>query len=360
MKNNIYIFCPVFLPYAGGGASYFPLLSNELIKKQNSVTIYTEYHPQNSFISLSSKINVKRPFFKRDSVKSNKTWSIISFFINYFIYIYYTFKISYLDRSAILIHTRYYNSFYIFYLRFLKLIFKNITLVNDVRTTFEHKFLSYNFNFFDITFSNSLATDIQIRENKNLSGKNYLYVENFLELPNTEKSYLSPFKFKVDKFYLFIGTLSKRKSFNIVLNVIQNLIKKGEKLVIVGRSVDFNLDFIKSHFKTKDFIYFERLDKDKIYYLQKHAKLVLLPSIKEGLPRVALETLKFHGRIVLPPCCPEFKTKISNKIPNKENVLKEAILRLNKDYEYDVNKHSVKVGFSKYYRFLTEKCNLPY
>ena len=358
MKNNIHIFCPVFLPYPGGGASYFPLLANELVKKQNSVTIYTEYHRMTTFNLLSDNITVKRGFYKRDSVKAGKIWGIITFVLNFFIYIYYTFRISYLDKSAILIHTRYYNYSYIIYLRILRALFKDITIVNDVRTTFENKFLNYNLDCFDITFSNSLATDIQIREYQNLSGVNYLYVENFLELPDKEKAYASPFEFNVDNFYLFVGTLSKRKSFDIVLRVMTKVIKEGEKLVIVGRPVDFDVEFIRRHFNNEDFVYFDRLHKDQIYYLQKHAKLVLLPSIKEGLPRVALETLKFHGRIVLPPCCPEFATKISGKIPTVDNVFSESMLRLNVDYEYDVNKHSVKVGFSKYYRFLTDKCNL--
>lgn len=358
MNGNIHIFCPVFLPYAGGGASYFPLLSRELIKKNNSVTIYTEFHIQKSFNSLSPKIIIKRPFVTRDSIRSNKIWGIFSFIINYFVYIFYTFQVSYLDRKAIIIHTRYYNSVYILYLRLLKYIFKNITLVNDVRTTFENKFLKSNFNVFDITYSNSLATDIQIQKNKNLIGRNYLYVENFLDLPDTDKKYLSPFKFNVDDYYLFIGTLSKRKSFDIVLKVLKKLICEGEKIVIVGRSVDFNIEYIKKYFTNKELVYFERLEKNKIYYLQKNAKLVLLPSKKEGLPRVALETLKFHGRIVLPPCCPEFKTNLTNVTPNVENVYREAILRLNEEYIYDVNKHNVKTGFSKYHRFLKKKCHI--
>lgn len=349
--SRILLSCPIYAPYPGGGGSYFPLLVKLLEKEGEDVTVLTEYYRGNYFNSYGKLVRI---LLRRDSRKKGLLYSIFSFVVNFIISSFFIFFYVLKNPRAKIIFTRYYSSSYLYFLRFLKFIFPNIKIINDLRTELDQKFIHSNFQFVDKTISNSKVIDFQLSKHRNLQGVSYLYIPNFLELP-TEGDVEAVNELVGKKYVVFIGTLSKRKGFEKILLSINRILKHDELFVIVGREVDISFKEISKYITIDKFIYYESLNKGKVFWLQKFAQLVLLPSVKEGLPRVALETFNFHGRIVLPTCCPEF---FEHSLYQKYNftlddLVWESNFRRVNPYCYNVSVHSVEQGFQTYYEYIT-------
>jgi len=348
--SRILLICPIFAPYPGGGGSYFPLLVKLLKMEGEDVNVLTEYYRGNYTNSYGKLIRI---LLRRDTIKKNFAYSVISYFINFFIIFFYLLYFVVNNPTGKIIFTRYYSRIHLLSFKFIKLLYPRVIFINDLRTEIDKKYISNNFNFVDKTISNSKVIDIQINEFPNLRGDSYIFVPNFLELP-TERDIDIVGDLLRKKFVLFVGTLSHRKGFDKILLSINNILRDDEIFVIVGREFDISHKEISKYLKHDKFIYFESLNKNKVFWLQKNANLVLLPSIKEGLPRVALETFCFHGRIVLPTCCPEFfQHSLFQKLDySVEDLVCESHFRRENPYLYDVSIHTIDKGFKKYFDFI--------
>ena len=350
--SKILLICPIYAPYPGGGGSYFPLLVKLLETKGEDVTILTESYSGN-YINIYGKL--ARILFRRDTIKKGLIYSILSYAINFLLISFYSFFYVCKYPTATIIFTRYYSSIYLNYFNIVKLIFPKVKFINDLRTEVDQKYIYSSFKFVDKTVSNSQVIDFQLSKYSNLRGSSYLYIPNFLELPTECGIEIVDELFK-KKFVLFVGTLSKRKGFDKILLSINKILKDDELFVIVGREVDISFKEISNYLDVDKFFYFDSLNKEKIFWLQKFAQLVLLPSIKEGLPRVALETFCFHGRIVLPTCCPEFSqhSLYKNYDFSVDDLVWESEFRRVNAYNYDISIHSIDKGFDRYFEFIKQ------
>lgn len=344
------VFVPVYEPHSGGGAIFFPLLARQL-SANFFVNVYTERHPDKPlFENPHSDINVHRCFFQRDTRgKKNLITNSLLYFINHFLFLFVLLGIIFRRRSQVILFTRNYHFGYIFLLRVAKKIRPDLKLINDYRTAMPRKHLKLNLNFFDWSISNSLSIETQLSENPHLMGKNHKYIPNIIELPHSKKIKALPLELQRKKIAVFCGTLSFRKSFDIVLPVLFDLRKHhGLYPVIIGREVDFTSRDVEQHFSDNNFAYFSYLCHEKVLSFLNSAAIVILPSRREGLPRVALETLALHGRIVLPPCCPEFSEELPMTTFTKEQVYKLALKRMTEEYTgYNIKNHDLS-HFSKY------------
>ena len=217
-SKNLLIIAPIYSPYPGGGGNYFPKLANEL-KGYYSVTVLTERHIGISLLQTEDEVTVYRILPRRDSkyplnIVSSAFRLLISFALIFIFTIYWSIKNS--SSSSVIILTRYYFRpiFYFFY--FYALIFKT-RLVIDYRTAVDEKIAKRIFaNYFSITFCNSESGQQQVDTHPNMKGRKHEFIPNGVELPDKIRKKPSELPLA---YSLVVGTLSKRKSFDIVLPV---------------------------------------------------------------------------------------------------------------------------------------------
>ena len=169
-KLKTLIIAPIYTPYSGGGANYFPKLATSLTSSR-SVTVLTELHRDCKLKYSSENVEIRRYFPRRDSLYPlnflNSAVRLILTFTIIFAYIIY-WSLKYYAKPKTIIITRYYfrHIFYFFY------IYKNIfntRIVIDYRTEVDvHIAKRIKATFFDITFCNSLSCYQQTQNFRNI------------------------------------------------------------------------------------------------------------------------------------------------------------------------------------------------
>jgi hypothetical protein len=358
-KKIFLVVSPVYEPYAGGGASYFPAISR-FLSKHGKVFVITEFHKDKDFFEDKGQVKVGRILTTRDCVKpKNLFLNYIKFLINYTTTIVIIILFSLKKGKKYIIYTRNYQAPYVFFLKLFKLTLgRGVILINDVRTELPDALVKkVNLSFFDKTHVNSEAINNQFLVNDSLRGVDYKYIANAVFLPKDTDCH-NAFKNTIltsRKFVLFCGPLGYRKSFDLVLPVMKLICRRFNMIpVIVGREMDFTEGDIKKCLTNIDYIYYENISQKSLYWLEKEASLVLLPSRMEGLPRVSIETLCFHGHIVLPSCCPEFKEALKVKDLSVLSLYRLSLNRIKTEYKnYDISIHSFEDRAEEYFNFIT-------
>lgn len=346
-KSRVLIVAPIYAPYPGGGANYFPRLTN-CLSQTKKVTVLTEYHKDCAISERHDNAKIMRLFPRRDS-KYPLTYInsgmrlIITFIILYLYVIAWSFK-NY-RKEKIIIITRYYFRPVFYFFKIYKKIFR-CKLVIDYRTSVD-EFIAKRIdaNFFDITFCNSLSCYNQTLTHQNMVGKAHHYIPNAIQLQTKTCRHQETHPQRTS---VFVGTLSNRKGFDIVIKA-QQILQREQNLkpIIIGRAVDYDENYIRKYLTC--YTYFESLPHSALIQHLQSAGVVLLPSRREGLPRVAIEALCFHGRIVLPPCCEEFsKLTFSLSELSVGSVVKQAKSVIKDEVKYDVNLHNWEQQYAKY------------
>lgn len=346
-KPRVLLVAPIYAPYPGGGANYFPKLAN-CLSQTKIVTVLTEYHKDCEISELHDNKKIMRLFPRRDS-KYPLTYidsglRLIVTYIMLFLYVI-TWSLKNYRKEKTIIITRYYFRPVFYFFKVYKKIFR-CKLAIDYRTAVD-EFIAKRIDakFFDITLCNSLACYNQTLIHQNMVGKAHYYIPNAIQLPS--KTYKHQ-EIHPKLTSVFVGTLSNRKGFDIVIKAQQILQRELKfKPIIVGRAVDYDENYIGSYLSS--YTYFENLPHSELIQHLQSAGVVLLPSRQEGLPRVAIEALCFHGRIVLPPCCEEFsRLTFSLSELSVDSVVRQAKLVIKKEVKYDVNIHNWERQFAKY------------
>lgn len=352
--TEIHIFCPIYEPYPGGGGTYFPLLAHYWAQHYPT-TVHTEYHGDHRISETTGRLTVLRSFLRRDTLTSkSRISSAIRYLVNSILFIAKILKIALMNPNAVVIFTRNYHAHYLRAMRLAKRLQPTLTFVHDMRTELPPKFEAIDLRWFDVSFSNSLAIEAQLSRLPNMKGRHHTYLKNMVKLP-TEKDISRPdIDLDPKGFVLFCGTLSLRKSVDIVVPVAKLLFERlGLAPVLIGRPADYDTDWLEAQLRGVPYVYRERLPHAQILWLERNAALVMLPSRMEGLPRVVIETLTFHGHVVLPPCCPEFDDGLTVDTLSVETVLAKALQRIETPYVgYDVAQHDPQTGLDAYRAFV--------
>lgn len=318
----------------------------------------TEMHESFALFQESGGLKIHRIFFRRDTMRRrSKIKNGCAFALNSLLFYVYILTVAVTQERPTIIFTRNYHKHYLLALNFLKVVRKRATLVNDIRTGFPKKTLNKDLSFFDISISNSQVVENQLDNFKNLCGKRRVFLPNIVKLPrigDIGQAFPGVEKYG---FSLFCGVLDSRKSIDLVVPVMRRLYEEqGLVPVLIGREGDHRLDWVTHRFGSIPYKHRNALDQQTVFWLERFASIVLLPSRLEGLPRVAIEVLSFHGRIVLPPCCPEFEEALSLSDLDVGSVFDLAIQRRFHEYSrYNVEKHSPSIGLEKYRKTLGVK-----
>lgn len=354
--GTIHIFCPIYEPHPGGGGTYFPLLARYMARHANT-HVYTEGHPHHAIRETDATLSVWRVFLRRDTLPNKSLLnSACRYGANSLIFFALLLRLLCLQGPATLIFTRNYHAHYLAGLRVLKWLKPSVFMVNDIRTEFPAELVELDLGFFDLSLSNALSTEHQLSRHPNLKGRRHAHLKNMVTLPTPATTRKPALDVQAGQYTLFCGTLSKRKSVDVVVPVMKALHgSHGLLPILIGRPADFSPEWLATQMQGTPFIYREHMPHAELTWLEQHAALVLLPSRLEGLPRVAIETLCFHGHIVLPPCCPEFSDGLDVATLNTDTVLSKSLERLQQEYtSYDVSQHDPEVGLEAY-RFLLEQ-----
>ena len=161
-----------------------------------------------------------------------------------------------------------------------------------------------------LTVSNSSRIEICERWPRYANRIKYIYPGVYTEfMPyNIDDNYesLSLHSLKDKKFFLFVGTIEKRKNLGIVINAFIQLKKNKNasdfKLVLAGRS-GFGFEEYKKMIDfsscAKDIIVTGYLPKNDINRLYQHAAAYLFPTVYEGFGSTQLECMCNHLPLIL-------------------------------------------------------------
>ena len=355
--GSIHIFCPIYEPHPGGGGTYFPMLARFLSQHAHT-TVYTEGHPRHRVVENSGLLCLWRVFLRRDTL-SNKSFlnSALRYAANSLVFFALVVRLLFLKGPATVIFTRNYHAHYLLALRLLGRLRKNLVLVNDLRTEFPRVMEGLDLSFFNLSLSNSLAIERQLERRTNLRGRQHAHLKNMVAMPSAASTVRPPLHVTEQGYVLFCGTLSRRKSIDVVVPVMRELHAMRQLVpVLVGRPADHDAAWLADELKGVPYIYREHLPHLQVVWLEQHAALVMMPSRLEGLPRVVIETLAFHGRVVLPPCCPVFSDGLTVETLSTQTVLAKALERIDKEYTgYDVSQHDPAVGLTAYRSLLDQQ-----
>jgi glycosyltransferase involved in cell wall biosynthesis len=106
-------------------------------------------------------------------------------------------------------------------------------------------------------------------------------------------------------YIVFVGAITENKGVFILIEAFKksSLFERNIKLVFVGPNLS-NEAFCKSY--DKGIVYLGPRSRMDVLNIICHAKLLALPSLSEGMPRVALEAIALKTPVILPGGVPDF------------------------------------------------------
>lgn len=371
-KNNILVLCPVYSPYPGGGASYFPLLVQALSNTYSERKIYvlTEWNSECKMVSSEGNVVLYRILVKRDT-KQNPTflYKMLTYLITYVQIAFVVLFLSFYRSVSVVHYTRYITYQMSFLMSILKLFGKKIVL--DVRTNAPSISIYDKLYAVDYIFSNSFGVYAEIDQFERLKKYNR-HMTNPVALPSmVDNEILLRTLNKLDSkllsacYLLFVGQIGYRKS---IIETIEGYLEYKNKfpgshvkfLVIVGPNKigrEF-LDILDS--KPDEIIYFPAIEHDKLMCVIQNAVAILQPSRLEGIPRVTLESLALNKKVLFPPSIVELRGELNdlftvNKI-NKHEISNaiDRIVNTDRKIVYDVNVHSPENAMAIMMKFYSE------
>ena len=157
-----------------------------------------------------------------------------------------------------------------------------------------------NYHFSDAFFTCSDLAAEYVFGKKYLAKRETILIPNGInenlfrnEITSTQKSnYISEFNIdQGEKVILHVGRFNIQKNHSFMLDLIEDLKKKNSKVVLLFAGEGELLEEIKTKAKTKNIIDNVRFlnRRSDVSLLMQFADIVILPSLNEGLPTVAIE-----------------------------------------------------------------------
>ena len=322
MKKKILICTSEFKSeknFDGGISSHFYRLAKELNTKYD-VTVVTCSNKSGEFIYNGLKIvrvnifNTLTKFFLKITEKNKFQGEIFarpffcliqSYFLNR--------KISKLiDSNSVVIYSSYQYLNY-----FQKPNWKSIVYIWSIQK--EWNFVNQNslFQKIDTYFENksffvakkiiSVSKLLKNKIDNNFKNKTLLIRPLYIPTDNSVN-----FKNKYDnnldnkKYFLYFGSMIKRKGIDLIFQILPNLIKKfpDYKIIFCGSNSKFNgisKKNILENFKKKypeNIVILDSLPHNDLFLLIKNSKVVLMPTYIDTVPSMSLEALDQNATIL--------------------------------------------------------------
>ncbi len=153
-----------------------------------------------------------------------------------------------------------------------------------------------------IALSEGIKNDLV--ENLAVPSKKVKVINNPFEIAQIQKKANEPFQEAVllGDYVVYVAALIPRKRHSDLLNAFSQLSRKDIKLVLVGKGrLKFQLEMLARELDIIDRIVFWPWDPNP-YRLIKHAKISVLVSEAEGLPRALIESIIIGTTVVSTDC----------------------------------------------------------
>jgi glycosyltransferase involved in cell wall biosynthesis len=165
---------------------------------------------------------------------------------------------------------------------------------------------------------------------------------------------------KKEDFFLFVGTLRKRKNVKRILEAFSRIKEKNFKLYLAGKNLDQQNNIrkaIKNLKLEKKAILLGRINEDKLKELYSKAKAYLYPSLYEGFGLPILEAQASGCPVITSniSSMPEVAGKGALLVnPNSVEEISQAMERIINDKK--LRNKLIKEGYKNLKRFSWEKC----
>jgi glycosyltransferase involved in cell wall biosynthesis len=295
---NIALLFSLSPPSTGGCAVYSDILVKglQIDRRVDSVWLLTEYAGTN-FYEKVGNTKIYRILPPRDS-RPKRKWPIhaLLFVLNQFlIACYFLVARIWFPRNLIAhVHNRYGRAWLGYFLKSI-----NIPSVLDIR---DRLYLQSGIKCYDklICASSNIMSDIE--------GLGYYKKSVELTVPIDLieiRSALSTEQIISGDYIVFVGAITENKGVFILIEAFKksSLFERNIKLVFVGPNLS-NEAFCKSY--DKGIVYLGPRSRMDVLNIICHAKLLALPSLSEGMPRVALEAIALKTPVILPGGVPDF------------------------------------------------------
>ena len=129
------------------------------------------------------------------------------------------------------------------------------------------------------------------------------YEKQINKLKNENFELIEKFKFKNEKYILFVGTIQPRKNLKTLIDAFSKFlqINKDFKLIIVGKKgwlYESIFEKVKAMKLEKKVIFTDHVSDSELIWLYKNAFCLVLPSLYEGFGIPVLEAMNFDCPVV--------------------------------------------------------------
>ena len=349
--KNIIILYPSF--DSGGVATNLINFINYSIKKKINIHLISDLKKNNQKTKFQKNINFI-------NIKSNSNFLIQKRFITSFFSmfaLYKTFKKLDKNNSIILSFQSHILPIIICRMFSRKIIIRNSEDVLEATKYADKKISAYLvllLKFFLYNLSNGIITNSN-KSKKSLQSVLFNKKKIKLIFNPCLKKVLKNTKNIKDKFILSVGRLCKQKNQEILIKAFPLFLNKfpNYKLILVGHGYDeIRLKALCEHLniKNKVFFYGQVLNPERFY---KKAKLLVLPSLYEGLPNVLIEAVN-HGLPCISTNCSGSDDILTKKygtfisMNNHSSVAKKMVFSLKNYNTILMNNKKIKQNLSRF------------
>jgi glycosyltransferase involved in cell wall biosynthesis len=350
---NIAILTPIYFPATGGASEHYGLVSKYGDSFHNiKFDIYTEEGYSHNREKFNERVIGIFP------ERAGKT---VSSFNNYFLFalqniLYFKFliKVCNSNYNIIIIHSSFLNPISSFpvVLKLLKLILSasETKLVLDVRDNHLPKRKYHLLSQFDQVIT---CSDIFYKKISRLKEVNYKIYYTPVAINEQEMNDLNSISsLKVDCFLLYVGLIKKEKGARLLLESFVEAYgcSSSISLIMIGKVRDKKI--VQDYSYCKNIFFIGGVDHNEVLSYVKRSKMIVIPSLSEGVPRIALEAIFLKKPVLLPSNVPEFD-KVCNINIIRSHTTSYLSKKLIEDTppcsSYDIERHyylnSMKVYF---------------
>jgi glycosyltransferase involved in cell wall biosynthesis len=296
--KNIVILFPTF--GTGGVKNNLINFVNFCIKKKIKIYLISN-------IKTEDKKLFKKSYIKFISIKNNFIFNKSNFTLTSILSIFKLFKLLFKLNSKNTVIFSFQN--HILPIIFCKIFFQKIIIRNseDIleATKFSNnKFFAYLILFLKFVFyrfSNGIITN-SYKSRKSLKS---LFLKNIKLIFNPYLDKIYHLK-KINRLniVLSVGRLCKQKNQSLIIKAFKIFLRKypNYKLIIIGHGPDYNklLTLVERLDLSQSVLFVGRKTKIKKYF--QSSKILVFPSLYEGLPNVLIDALNYNLPLISSDC----------------------------------------------------------